>query len=84
MRKTFLDAAVDVLARSNRPLTAEEIVEKAQERGILKSFGATPARTMSAALYVEVSENPRSRFVRVAKPGKIRAVRNTVRWTLKK
>jgi hypothetical protein len=81
--KTFLDIAAAVLARSNDPLTGDEIVKKAQEHGLLKSSGATPAKTMSAALYVEVAENRRSRFVRLAKPSKMRAARNSVRWRLK-
>ena len=36
------------------PLTADKVVERALERGLLTTKGATPAGTMSAALYTDI------------------------------
>ena len=81
---TFPDAAEKVLRRTGRPLRAEEIVSKAIKLGLLTTLGKTPVRSMSAALYVKQARSPRGRFLRVAKPGPSRAVRNSVRWTLRR
>jgi hypothetical protein len=81
--KTFLEAALEVLTRHHTPLRATEIVEKAIRLGLLRTRGKTPERTMSARLYGELAENPRTRLRRIAEPGLLRAVRNSVRWTLR-
>jgi hypothetical protein len=80
---TFIEAAVEVLKRSKRPLTADEILSEAQRRGLLSSKGKTPKATLSAALYTNLKRK-KSPFERVFKPGELRAKRGSVRWRLKR
>ncbi len=80
---TFLDVAAVVLSRVKRPLPSKEIIAKTREWGLLRSFGKTPDHTLTAALYLDIAQGSKSRFSRLAKPGPSRAVRNTVRWTLR-
>ena len=44
----FLAAAVEVLSRAHRPMTAEEITAEALELRLLRTRGKTPAATMAA------------------------------------
>ena len=81
-RQSFLDAAVAVLADAGRPLTADEIVERASEAGLLPSVGKTPIASMTARLYVHVRDAEHPRVIRVFEPGQQRARRGSVRWTL--
>lgn len=74
----FLDAAIEVLRTSSRPLTTKEIVDAALKRGLLHTNGKTPVATMSAQLYRHAGGAIR----RVAEPGRGRARRGTVRWML--
>jgi HB1, ASXL, restriction endonuclease HTH domain len=81
---SFLDAAATILKRGKAPLTFKEITERAIASALLQgSIGKTPDRTMAAALYMEVLHNPASRFRRIAQAGRTRAVRNSVKWTLR-
>lgn len=50
----FLNAAYLVLKDSDRPMSADDITQKALDQGFLKTRGATPAATMSASLYVDI------------------------------
>ena len=59
-------------------MTAREIVEVALDRGLLCSRGKTAERSMSAALYTASVEAPIRRTYR---QGRLRAVRESVRWT---
>jgi hypothetical protein len=78
---TFLEAALVVLKEAREPLTSDAIVRRALDRGLLSTAGKTPEASMSAARYGNVnSDAPRVRWV--AKPGRQRAVRGSVRWTL--
>lgn len=64
----FIDLADEVLARTGRPLTGEEIWEHAEVLGVskkLNSAGKTPWATLSARLFTETIANPNSRFIRV-------------------
>lgn len=62
---TFLDAAENVLRRTNTPLSPGEIVERAIREGLLQTFGATPSQTMKAKLAVDVlTKREQSRFMR--------------------
>ncbi len=81
-RSQFLEAAVTVLAEAGRPLTADEIVARALERGLLRTEGRTPAATMTACLYTHIRDAGRPRVVRVFEPGKQRAQRGSVRWSI--
>jgi hypothetical protein len=78
---TFLDAAIAVLSKADRPLTAEEIVRLALEQRLLTSSGRTPEATMSAALYVE-ARLEKARVHKVAEPGRVRAQRGSVSWII--
>ena len=82
-RTSFLGAAIRVLEDCQRPMTAREIVEEALRRGWITSAGKSPEATMSAQLYLQVRDDPDGRLVRVAQPGKARAVRGSVRWALR-
>ena len=81
---SFLDAAEEVLGRARTPLTASEIVARAQTQKLLKSQGKTPDQTMASALYMDIRKGGRTRFLRLSRKGPTRAARNSVRWTLKK
>lgn len=67
---TFLEMAESVVRTANQPLTAGEIWELAIEHGMdkqLNTKGKTPWATLGARLFVEVRDNPNSRFVPVGK-----------------
>ena len=83
-KSTFLDAAAAILERAREPLTAKAITQVAIRMALIgESNRKTPERTMSAALYVDVLNNPASRFKKIAQKGPQRAVRNSVKWTLR-
>ena len=81
---SFLDAAAEVLQHAGAPLSVQEILTEARRRRLLKSRGKTPDRTLASALYVDMRKNQNTRFVRLSEKGPVRAVRNSVRWALKK
>ncbi len=70
MAYTFLDLAKEILITSDRPLTYQEIWERAVEAGIHKKVnitGKTPWQTLGARLYVDVKENDQSIFQKVGR-----------------
>lgn len=70
MAYTFHDLAFDVLKQTEKPLTYQEIWEKAEElnlTGKIKSYGKTPWKTLSAILFIDVQNNPESKFIKVGK-----------------
>jgi len=70
MAYTFHDLAFDVLRQAEKPLTYQEIWEKAVEIGLtkkIKSSGKTPWQTLGARLFVDVRDNPNSKFIKVGK-----------------
>lgn len=79
---TFLEAAIDVLAATDRPLTTAEITTEAVRRGLVRTRGKTPVATFAARLYMELQRNPQPRVSKVAEPGRSRARRGSVRWRL--
>jgi hypothetical protein len=79
---TYIDAAVAVLSGAHEPLTDREITDRALAAGLLPMRGRTPAKSMSAALYLERARSPRPRVEKVAMPGPTRARRGSVRWRL--
>ena len=83
MPVTFREAAIRVLRESGRPLTVEEITDRALESGLIEPSGKTPAATMSAVLYRDAREAD-SPFVKLSMPAQTRALRGSVRWTLRK
>ena len=75
----FIDYAEDVLKGTSKPLTYQEIWELGIDLGIkekLKTEGKSPWHTLGARLYVEVRDNPDSKFIKVG--------RNPARFYLKK
>lgn len=81
---TFLDAAIEVLRGSDRPMTAREITQAGIEAGLLSSTSKTPEGRMSAALYEDANREPAGQVGRIAVEGNRRAVRGSVRWVLNK
>ena len=70
MSYTFNDMAEDVLKSAKKPLTYQEIWQKAEELKFskkIKSSGKTPWQTLGARLFVDVRDNPDSIFVKVGK-----------------
>ena len=66
----FLDLAFDVLKKAPTPLTYQEIWDAGKSSGLtakLKTAGKTPWQSIGAYLYVDVRDNPNSRFVKVGK-----------------
>src|SRR5687767_11681615 len=62
---TFINAAYDVLRAMGRPMTAAEIIQEARARGMLKTAGKTPVKTLNARLAVDILRlKSRSRFMR--------------------
>jgi hypothetical protein len=70
MANAFLDLAFEVLKTADKPLTYQEIWEKAGSSGLaakLKTSGKTPWQSLGAQLYVDVRDNPTSKIVKVGK-----------------
>ena len=79
----YVAAAIQVLREARRPLTTAEITTEALRRSLIKTQGRAPQKTMAARLYIAVRDDPRCPIERLFEPGHGRAVRNSVRWTLK-
>jgi len=70
MAYSFLDLASDVLESASVPLTYQQCWDEGQAKGLtskLKTKGKTPWQTLGAQLYVDVRDNPDSRFIKVGK-----------------
>jgi uncharacterized protein len=70
MAYTYLDLAHEILKAAPRPLTYQEIWERAKETGAatqVKTKGKTPWQSLGAHLYVDARDNEESRFVKVGK-----------------
>ncbi len=70
MAYSFLDMAHDVLKAAERPLTYQEIWEAGKSTGLaekIKTAGATPWQSLGARLYVDVRDNPQSKFIKLGK-----------------
>lgn len=78
---SYIEAAMTVLERVGRPLTTTEILEAALEEGLIVPTGKTPRATLSAALYERAKWD--KRLVKRQKPGESRAIRGSVRWTVR-
>lgn len=65
-KMSLLDAAAQILARRTNPMTAKELVQEAQSRGLWSSpNGKTPEATLNAALHREIKEKGKdSRFTK--------------------
>lgn len=70
MAYSFLEMANDVLKSAERPLTYQEIWESGKSSGLaekIKTAGATPWQSLGARLYVDIRDNPQSRFIKLGK-----------------
>jgi hypothetical protein len=78
---TYFEAALQILRSSPRPLTTQEITERALERGLIVPRGKTPHATMGAVLYRRL--NTDAGLVKIEDRAAIRARQGSVRWTLR-
>jgi hypothetical protein len=69
-----LDAAAQVLAKSNESLSCQQLIEAMTQQGLWSSSkGKTPANTLNAAIHKEIAtKGDASRFVK-AERGKFSA-----------
>ena len=70
MTYSFLDLAEEVLKSASAPMTYQQIWEEAKTKRLghkVKTRGKTPWQTLGARLYVDVRDNPNSRFVKVGR-----------------
>lgn len=70
MSYSFINVAEDVMKSSVTPLTVQQIWEVAKGSSFiskLKTKGKTPWATLGARLYVDVRDNPQSKFIQVGK-----------------
>lgn len=70
MTYTFNDLACDVLKQADKPMTYQEIWQKANDMGFaqrIKTSGKTPWQTLGAKLFVDVRDNPDSPFIKVGR-----------------
>jgi len=64
---SFKDAAIEILGRINKPLTAKEIIDIAFQDGLIETAGKTPEASMGAILYVDIKDNEESPFIKVGR-----------------
>ncbi len=65
---TFLELAEKVLREEQKPLTHQEIWEVAQQKGYdkeINSKGKTPWTTIGARIYIDMRDNPQTKFIKV-------------------
>jgi hypothetical protein len=65
---TFLELAEKILQEAEHPLTVNEIWKQIEKKGLddsLGTTGKTPWATLGARLYVDVRDNPESKFVKI-------------------
>lgn len=70
MAYSFLDLAFDVLKKSEKPLTYQEVWQVGQDMGLASRIGTagkTPWQSLGAQLYVDVRDNDSSKFIKVGK-----------------
>ena len=65
---TLLEAAYRVLREAKKPLTCQDIVDRAVKKKLHRSSGETPQNTLNAALATEIkTKGEKSRFVKVGR-----------------
>lgn len=67
---TFLDLIYQTLDKHGGPLTIPQIWDKSEEFGFrqeLASSGKTPIKTLAARLYLDIRDNPETRFNQISK-----------------
>lgn len=62
----YKEAAVEVLRKEQRPMTAKEIVAIAAQRGLLQIGGRTPDASLAGRIYTDIQKHgEESKFVQV-------------------
>lgn len=67
---TFLELVYQTLEKHNGPLTISQIWDKSEEFGFrqkLASSGKTPIKTLAARLYLDIRDNPNTKFSQISK-----------------
>jgi hypothetical protein len=65
---TLLEAAYRVLREAKKPLTCQDIVDRAFKKKLHRSSGDTPQNTLNAALATEIkTKGEKSRYVKVGR-----------------
>ena len=65
---TLLEAAYRVLKEAKKPLSCQEVIDRAFKKKLHHSSGATPQNTLNAALATEIkTKGDTSRFVKVGR-----------------
>lgn len=67
---TFLDFAEDILKVAPKPLTFQDVWSIGNDNGLVSKLsisGKTPWQTLGARLFVDIRDNPESRFMKVGK-----------------
>jgi len=67
---TFLDFAQEILMLAPKPMTFQEIWEAGKASGLsskLSITGKTPWQTLGARLFVDIRDNPHTRFIKVGR-----------------
>ena len=65
---TLLEAAYHVLRDAKKPLTCQEIIDRAVKKKLHRSSGVTPANSLNAAVFREIkAQGEKARFVRVGR-----------------
>jgi len=65
---TLLEAAYRILREAKKPLTCQDIVDRAFKKKLHRSSGATPQNTLNAALATEIkTKGKHARFVKVGR-----------------
>jgi hypothetical protein len=54
---SYREAAIEVLRKERRPMTAKEIIAVATARGLLTSGGRTPDASLAGRLYTDIQRN---------------------------
>jgi len=64
-KTSFKKAAIKILGRTDKPMTAAEITKIAIEEALIDSSGETPEATMAAQIYVDIKKDKNSLFRKV-------------------
>ncbi len=64
---SFKKAAIKILERTDKPMTAIEITKIALEEDLIDSSGDTPEATMAAQIYVDINKDKNSPFRKVGR-----------------
>jgi hypothetical protein len=79
---TYYEAAIEVLRAAKRPLTTQEVTNRAIEKGLIAPSGKTPVATMAAVLYGKLPNDPD--LLKLEDRAARRAKQGSVRWTLRR